>query len=327
MTRTITVRHGRPDAALTESTTHFDRGVAPGIHRLQHAFVNCYIVEGDDGVTIVDTALPETWPYLLEALELIGRSVDDIRAVVLTHAHFDHLGFAHRLQERGVPVFAHESEAYIAEHPYRYDHESPRFVYPVLHPGSIPVLTRMARAGALRVPGITGLRYFGPGETLDVPGAPMAVFTPGHTYGHCGLFFIDADALLTGDALVTLDPYTGATGPQIVSGAATADSPLALLSLRALEETGATTVLPGHGQPWRHGVEKAVELARAAGASQARVRGHGRRMTLPLVVRASANANAARTFSSENSAAISGTIAPVRSNSNSSARSLSRAAR
>jgi glyoxylase-like metal-dependent hydrolase (beta-lactamase superfamily II) len=64
---------------------------------------------------------------------------------------------------------------------------------------------------------------------------------------------------------VTLNPYTGATGPQIVSAAATADSERALASLDALAETGARTVLVGHGEPWTHGAERIVELARERG--------------------------------------------------------------
>jgi glyoxylase-like metal-dependent hydrolase (beta-lactamase superfamily II) len=93
------------------------------------------------------------------------------------------------------------------------------------------------------------------------------VFSPGHTYGHCALHLPDRDVLLVGDALVTLDPYTGRTGPRIVAGAATADSDLALRSLDALAGTGARLVLPGHGEPWRDGAPRAAELARAAGRS------------------------------------------------------------
>jgi glyoxylase-like metal-dependent hydrolase (beta-lactamase superfamily II) len=72
--------------------------------------------------------------------------------------------------------------------------------------------------------------------------------------------------VISGDALVTLDPYTGHRGPQIVAGAATADSEQALRSLDRLAATGAGTVLPGHGEPWTAGVGTAVELARERGA-------------------------------------------------------------
>jgi len=246
----------------------FTKNVAPGIHRLEHAYVNVYLVEDGDALTLVDTGLPATWPLLLRALAILERHPADITAIALTHAHFDHLGFARRAQnELNVPVWSHAREEYIAEHPYRYQHENNRLLYPILHPASIPILGRMAVAGALNVEGITGLRTWNPGTTADIPGRPRIVYTPGHTFGHCALHFPDRDTVISGDALVTLDPYTGVTGPQIVSGAATADSVEAMRTLDALVATDASVVLPGHGEPWRGGIEAAVDHARAMGPS------------------------------------------------------------
>jgi hypothetical protein len=67
--------------------------------------------------------------------------------------------------------------------------------------------------------------------------------------------------------LVTLDPYTARKGPRIVARAATVDSVRNLSSLDALAQTGAETVLVGHGEPWTRGADSAVELARSAGAA------------------------------------------------------------
>lgn len=240
--------------------------VTRGVHLVQHANVNCWLIEGDDGLTLVDAGLPGLWRPLGEAIRALGHRPEDIRALVLTHAHFDHVGVAKRLVERlALPVHAHAEEATLARHPYRYAHENPRALYPIRHPRAFPVLASMLWAGAARVRGVTPTVRIRPGEALDVPGRPIALFTPGHTFGHVALHLPDRGAVITGDALVTLDPYTGRTGPRIVAGAATADSQMALESLDVLAETGAALVLPGHGEPWAAGVERAVSLAREHG--------------------------------------------------------------
>jgi glyoxylase-like metal-dependent hydrolase (beta-lactamase superfamily II) len=103
--------------------------------------------------------------------------------------------------------------------------------------------------------------------TLPVPGAPKVVFSPGHTLGHCALHFPDRDALLAGDAIVMLDPYTARRGPRLVARAATADVERNLRSLDALAQTGAKTVLTGHGETWTGGIEGAVAQARSNGSA------------------------------------------------------------
>ena len=242
--------------------------VANRVHRIEHAFVNVYLVaDGDGRVLVVDTGLPATWSLIGRALRDLGHRPADVAAVVLTHAHFDHTGSAAKAQERlGVPIWLHEEDVTIAAHPYRYAHENVRAMYPLRYPASIRILAAMTAAGALRVPGVQGLRHAAPGAVLPVPGAPRVVFTPGHTFGHCALHLPERDVLITGDALVTLDPYTGRRGPQIIAGAATADSTQALASLDRLLETGAGTLLPGHGDPWTDGAETAVVRAREVGA-------------------------------------------------------------
>ena len=100
---------------------------------------------------------------------------------------------------------------------------------------------------------------------LDVPGRPRVIRTPGHTIGHCAFHLPDRDVVIAGDAVVTLDPYTGLSGPRLVARAAVADSVRNLHTLDALAATGARVVLPGHGEPWMQGAEAIVARAREAG--------------------------------------------------------------
>lgn len=239
------------------------RDAAERIHRVEDAYTNWYIAEDGDGLTIVDAGLPASWKSLHAALRELGRSPADIRALVLTHGHFDHVGFAERARtELGITVLVPEGEQHLARNPWDYDHERSRVRNTLEHPGWLKVFAAMGAAGALWVKGCEEFVTYAGGERLDVPGRPVAVATPGHTYGHCALHFPDRGALVAGDAIVTFDPYTLRTGPQIVSPAATADTRRALSSLDALAATGAERVLTGHGPVWEQGAAAAAERAR-----------------------------------------------------------------
>jgi glyoxylase-like metal-dependent hydrolase (beta-lactamase superfamily II) len=243
------------------------RDVAPGIHRVEDSFTNYYVVEDGDAVTIVDAGLPRSWSRVHDVLSQLGRKPTDVEAIVLTHAHFDHVGFAERARtEWDVHVWVHERDRSLSRHPLHYEKEH-SIARHLLNPAGTRILLTMILNGMPVTPGVKEVRAFSDEAVLDVPGRPRPVFSPGHTHGHAGLHFPELGVLISGDALVTLDPYTGRRGPRVVSGAATADADQALASLTRLAETNAQTVLPGHGEPWTDGVGSAVERAREAGVA------------------------------------------------------------
>jgi glyoxylase-like metal-dependent hydrolase (beta-lactamase superfamily II) len=239
--------------------------IAEGVHRIEDAHVNWYLVEDGRSLTVVDTGLPRSWGSLRSALAQLGRAAGDIEAVVLTHGHFDHVGFAERAhRELGVPVWAPEDERHVVAHPWDYDHEKPRLQYALRYPGFDLIFLQMGLFGALWVKGVEDIVAYEPGETLAVPGRPQAIATPGHTHGHCSLLLADRGVLLAGDAAVTFNPYTAKAGPQIVSRAATADSARARQSLDAVASSGAQIVGTGHGPAWRDGAAALAQQAAAA---------------------------------------------------------------
>ena len=244
------------------------RDVAKGIHRIEDAYTNWYLVEEGDRLTVVDCGVPASWSSLAITLTALGRRTTDIEAVILTHAHFDHLGFAERArQELGVPVWLHTNDYALAKNPAQYAHPTSRLKY-LTKPGALPIFMSLMAARAFWPTPLKEVRRFTDAdETLPVPGSPRVLPTPGHTLGHCAFHFPDRDVVLTGDAIVTLGPYTGSPGPQIVEGAATADPERNLATLDAIAETGATMLLTGHGEPWAKGADEAVRLARLQGIS------------------------------------------------------------
>lgn len=240
--------------------------VAAGVFRIAVADVNCYLLQTTDGLTLYDAGLPGSRGALTEVLAHLGATVSDIDALVLTHGHFDHVGMGRMLQSRGVDAHVHPRDVHLARHPYSYRPEEARVAYLLSHPRGIPPITRMALRGALGVRGIDVAGRVSHGHPVDAPGMPIALWTPGHTGGHCAFFSEETGVLISGDALVTLDPYTGERGPQIVARAATADTSEALASLDVLDESEASLVLPGHGEPSRDGVRADTAAARRRGA-------------------------------------------------------------
>jgi glyoxylase-like metal-dependent hydrolase (beta-lactamase superfamily II) len=237
--------------------------IGPGVHRLCSVDTNWYVLEEAGRLTLLDAGLPGDWQEFVAALSRLGRSPSDIDAVLITHHHRDHAGNAERLRGSGTRVFSHPADAPFLRGEERLsDRRVVRYIWRPWYAGYV---ARYLARGITRTPPIAKLNELGDGEVVDVPGSPSVIHAPGHTPGSCALFLEDASLLFTGDALVTLDVARGPRGrqgPQVVRGPHTADADLATESLDVLAGTGARTVLPGHGEPWAGGVERAVELAR-----------------------------------------------------------------
>ena len=240
--------------------------VADGVHRLGTRWVNWYVVEDGADLTVVDAGLPQYWDQLPATLSDIGRRLADVQAVLLTHNHYDHLGCAERVRaESGGRAYIHPADAAVARGDER-PKPPPGALGLMRHPGFLVFIAHCASQGGMGLTPITELSSLADGKLLDVPGRPRVVATPGHSPGHCSLLLEERGVLLAGDALATFDPTTRTRGPRLLS--LNADREQALASLSQLERTAATTVLPGHGAPWRGDAAEAARRARDAGRAE-----------------------------------------------------------
>ena len=223
------------------------------LHRIGNDIVAAYLVVTPDGVTVIDAGLAGHWHELLAELASMGRTLDDVKGVILTHGDSDHVGFAERLRrDHKVPVYVHARDAGRAKGgPKPANAKQPMRLGPLLG------FTAYAlRKGGMRTTWLTEVVEVHDGETLDLPGAPQIIGLPGHSEGSIAIYVPAADAVFVGDGLTTRHVLTGKTGPQ---PAPFTDEPdQAIRSLRAIVATGAKWVLPGHGAPWSSGVEAAV---------------------------------------------------------------------
>jgi glyoxylase-like metal-dependent hydrolase (beta-lactamase superfamily II) len=273
----------RPPKQEQEDASTEITEVAPGILRSQLPIsmpglghVNCYLMEDERGIAVVDPGLPgeDSWASLVDRLGRAGYEVDDVHTVVVTHSHPDHYGGAMRLRhETGADIVTHETFRTIWEHAESLDEEdsstlevnspddqaaaleryfsrpspwggtragpSPEFLERLRKGGE-------ATGGTFAIPGPT--QPLTDGQTVKLARREwVAMHTPGHTYDHLCLFDPEHGVVLTGDhVLPSITPHISGLTPQ--------SDPLAefFASLMRMEDLGEVSVaLPAHGHPFQ----------------------------------------------------------------------------
>lgn len=168
--------------------------VANGVYQVKKGF-RSFVIDGDEGLTLVDTGLPRRAGAVTAVIHTIGRSVDDVQAIVLTHSHVDHAGNAAELKRAsGAELYCAPGDAPAV----RGDEASPTPPFMDRTPlGILKPLFGLLPAGE---PADVD-HEIEPGVVLTLPEDLVAVPTPGHTPGHTSYRLDRAGGILfVGDA-------------------------------------------------------------------------------------------------------------------------------
>jgi glyoxylase-like metal-dependent hydrolase (beta-lactamase superfamily II) len=236
--------------------------VADGVHLASTGLVNWILAEEGGQVTMVDAGYPGDAARVRESLERIGRSVEDVAAVLVTHAHVDHIGGIEWIG-LDAPVLTSAEEVPHARREFLQQAGEIDVLLRAWNPRVLLWSLRILAVGATQDVAIPEAVACATGTPLDLPGRPVAVPTPGHTVGHTAYHFPGVGAVATGDALVTGHPVTGVRRPHLLPDFFTHDPEQAERTLDDLAALDADVVLPGHGGAWTGTMREAVALARS----------------------------------------------------------------
>jgi glyoxylase-like metal-dependent hydrolase (beta-lactamase superfamily II) len=197
-----------------------------------------YLIEDPDGLTIIDTSLPIAPKRIIKQLREIGRAPSDVKRILITHAHPDHVGGLPELVRlTGAEVWASEGEAAVIRG------ETSVALPPVR---SVPWPQRILRfiMPPAKFKPSPVHRILKDGDILDVLGGLQVISTPGHAPDHISFWQPEQRILFAGDTMMylfgRLDPLF-----KIV----TVDMPENMRSVRKLAALEPQTILCGHGVP------------------------------------------------------------------------------
>lgn len=173
--------------------------VADHLLMISRKFVHCYIIEAGDGLTLIDSGWEGTEDLILKGVAQLGRPASDLRHIILTHAHPDHIGSAATVKRAtGATVLIHATDRAIAE---RGSGIRPLTASPEFKMG---LLFRVFGKLNQSVPPIPVDGTIADGEVLPIAGGLEIIATPGHCAGQVAVRWQPRRILFTADTCTNL---------------------------------------------------------------------------------------------------------------------------
>jgi hydroxyacylglutathione hydrolase len=211
------------------------------IHPIKLGVAHCYILQGD-GIIMIDGGPPKQVKHFMEALERLSIRPGDIRLIVLTHGHWDHIGSAREIKEiTGAPIALHRQEKDWLE-------KSLKPLPPgVTTWGHIFVKIMALFMPLVHIPATDVNLVLGDAEFsligYGIPG--QIIYTPGHTKGSVSVLLESGEAFV-GDLAMSEFPLRLTPGLPIFAE----DVQKVKESWKVLLDKGAKTIYPAHGKPF-----------------------------------------------------------------------------
>nr|WP_042185777.1 MBL fold metallo-hydrolase [Kibdelosporangium sp. MJ126-NF4]CEL16878.1 possible beta-lactamase [Kibdelosporangium sp. MJ126-NF4]CTQ91893.1 possible beta-lactamase [Kibdelosporangium sp. MJ126-NF4] len=241
------------------------REVAKDVFCVGGTDVNWVLVRDGSDLTLIDSGWLGDRDAVEESIRAIGHRPQDVRAILLTHAHLDHMGALNHMHERyGTPVYMDPVEVPHARSGELEQATPTDLIVRAWRPAVLAWSYRIIRAGALTHLRIPHAQPFPTDGPLDLPGRPVPVACHGHSSGHSAYHLPDTGVVASGDALVTAHPTARSTGPQLLPSFFSHAPRAALAALDVLGSLQADILVPGHGDPWRGALSEAAATARRA---------------------------------------------------------------
>lgn len=215
--------------------------ILPGIHQIRGRMVNCFLVVNEDGTILIDTGLPGYSSKITDYIENeLNRSPQDIKTIVITHNHFDHIGSLSKIKEiSGAKVAVHPTDA-------DYIRGKASHVGGTLMNALIKLYQTIYRA-----------KPVDPDILLsqgDIIGGYQVIHTPGHTEGSICLYNPDNRAIFVGDNLQYREGKLHSPGKRLVP-----DPEKYEKSMKKLLEYDIEVILTGHTAPVTSNGGKLIE--------------------------------------------------------------------